>query len=150
MAPERNEEAAAGRGAAGTRRVYCETVPLEELARPTVIELLARRGVQPIVAVRPFDAMDAAARVLAEARRAGLAPAVWPMLADEDGRWCSADNVDAFAGFAAAAVEELARRGAPPVELWVDLEPPVSRVRAAFVAPEQGSLAERAVNAFRP
>jgi hypothetical protein len=115
------------------RRIWCETLPLTELADGPALGWLGPRAVHPIVAVRPSDEVDLVARVVLRARELGLEPAVWPMLEDAAGRWCSAENVEAFARFAEALLAALASRGASPGELAIDLEPPIVSVRAAFV-----------------
>jgi hypothetical protein len=115
------------------RRIWCETVPPETLAAPATVALLRRFGVDPILAVWPAtvaDAREAAARFVG----AGLRPALWPMLADADGRWIGAANAAAFCAFA----EDLARAHAG-LEIVLDLEPPIESVRV--------TLASRAVNA---
>ncbi len=121
------------------RRVWCETLPLDELATGPAFPLLAARAIHPIVAVRPSDDVDLVAGVVARAKELGLEPAIWPMLDDSAGRWCNATNIDAFASFSVALLDSLVTRrsrhhaDAAPSELAVDLEPPIGSVRAAFV-----------------
>jgi hypothetical protein len=115
------------------RRVWCETVPPEVLSAKATAALLARHRIDPIVAVWPGTegaAREAAARFAGE----GLRPALWPMLADADGRWIGAANAARFCAFA----EELAASLAP-AEIVLDLEPPIEAVR--------GTLASRGLHA---
>jgi hypothetical protein len=115
------------------RRVWCETVPFEVLAAPATVALLQRYRIDPIVAVWPRT--RAAARDAGERfAGAGLRPAMWPMLADEDGRWIGAANAHLFCAFAEALA------GDPhTAEIVLDLEPPIEAVRA--------TLASRALSA---
>jgi hypothetical protein len=106
------------------RRIWCETLPLAELGSREVVALLARFRVAPIVAVWP-DTLAAARPVLDRLAATGLAPAVWPMLADREGRWLGAENAGRFGAF----VEEIAE-GLAPAEIVLDLEPPIAAMRA--------------------
>jgi hypothetical protein len=119
------------------RRIWCETVPAETLGAPATVALLRRYAVDPLVAVWPDTIAEAREATLALAG-AGLRPALWPMLADADGRWISAGNAPRFCAFAERLAQETAREvGA--VEIVLDLEPPIELIR--------GALAAKAVNA---
>ncbi len=130
------------------RRVWCETVPPATLAAPATVALLRRHAVDPIVAVWP-DTVDAAREAAARFADAGLRPAIWPMLADADGRWIGAANAAVFCAFAERLAGEL---GA--AEIVLDLEPPIEAVRqltmgaplgaAPSSAPKPPALASRA------
>ncbi|APR78124.1 Hypothetical protein A7982_03471 [Minicystis rosea] len=106
-------------------------MPAEELAAPPVIALLRRFAVDPIVAVWPdtLAAVRPATRRLADE---GFRVAVWPMLADADGRWLSADNAARFTDFTERLADALA-----PAEIVLDLEPPIAALRE--------TIADRAV-----
>lgn len=104
-------------------------MPLADLRAPRIVRLLARCGIEPIVAVRPHDRHELPAVVEAFAS-AGLRVAPWPMIADEDGRWASTRNAGTFAAFALAVADDLVGRGLPVGEIVVDLEPPFASVRA--------------------
>ncbi len=108
-------------------------MPAETLAAPATVALLARYRVDPILAVWPSTLADAA-RVAPCFTAAGLRPALWPMLADADGRWIGAANAPRFCAFAERLAREL---GAGEVVL--DLEPPIESLR--------DTLASRAVTA---
>lgn len=102
------------------RRVWSETLPLDELARPAVVALLARFRVDVMIAVRPWqlaDVGDAVRRL----QDAGVFVALWPMLADADGRWASAASSIGFVAFA----DDLLARVPFVDELAIDLEPPL-------------------------
>ena len=108
------------------RRVWCETLPLDELADPALLARLAGRGLELLAAVRPPD-LAAVPTLLARAADAGVYVGLWPMLADDDGRWASAHNAERFCAFA----EEVVARaeGSPALrEVAVDLEPPFGMV----------------------
>ncbi len=118
------------------RRIWSETVPYATLTSARTIALLTRYRLGVKVAVRPDTQVgleDALARLVGE----GIDVAVWPMLADTDGRWANAKNHGAFAAFArdvarrAAAVARGAS-GAGVRELVVDLEPAIEDVRLAL------------------
>jgi hypothetical protein len=111
------------------RRVWCETVPTGELAAPSTVALLRRYELHPIVAVWPDTLAEARATVCRFAD-AGLAPALWPMLPDRDGRWIGATNADTFCAFAERVASEGAAR-----EIVLDLEPPIAALRASIAAP---------------
>lgn len=100
------------------RRVWCETVPYDELVRSEVVELLARREIDLLLAVRPWQLGEVAA-VVRRFQDRGVFVAVWPMLDDADGRWVNADSAPAFIAFADAVL------AAAPFadELVLDLEP---------------------------
>lgn len=109
-------------------RIYCETLPFEEVTRPRTISLLQRHELEIVLAVRPWQLAElpAAAQVL---RDNGVSCSIWPMLADEEGRWASARNARAFVGFIRDTADVLEAAGAPPREMLLDLEPPFAQAR---------------------
>jgi len=110
------------------RRVYCEMIAHAEIAAPNVLDALASRRIDPIVAVQPGP-RDELVRLCRRAEERGLSVTIWPMLADEDGRWASLDNADRFAAFVRSLVDALDAEGVCPTELLLDLEPPIDRVK---------------------
>jgi hypothetical protein len=110
------------------RRVWCETVPAAVLAAPATARLLGRYAIDPILAVWPATIAEAglAARSF---RDAGLRPAIWPMLADADGRWIGAGNADLFCAFAERVAGDL-----QAAEIVLDLEPPIASLRATLAS----------------
>lgn len=93
-------------------------LPFAELS-PALLEKLAARQIDLLLAVRPWQLAEIAA-VVSRARAAGVYLGLWPMLGDEHGRWAS---VRSMVGFIALADEVIAR--APDIdELVIDLEPP--------------------------
>ncbi len=111
-------------------RVFAETVDHRVLRSAAVLEALATRGLQLVLAVRPGD--NDPLPVLAAAREAGVCVAVWPMLGDADGRWASSANASRFADHARRHLAALERAGYPPDELCLDLEPPLAVMRRAI------------------
>jgi hypothetical protein len=109
-------------------RVYSETLPFAEVVRPRTLALLARYRLELVLAVRPWDLPELPG-VAQRLRGAGVPLSVWPMLADDDGRWASVHNVPAFARFLAAIMGAL---GPSPLagDLLVDLEPPIGKARS--------------------
>ena len=101
------------------RRVWCETVPYDDLVRSEVVELLARRDLDLLLAVRPWQLAEIA-DVVRRFHDRGVFVAVWPMLADAEGRWVSAESAPAFIAFADAVLAAVPFAD----ELVLDLEPP--------------------------
>ncbi len=97
-------------------RIYCETLPFEEVGRKETVALLRRYGLEIVLAIRPWqiEALPEIARALGD-----VPLSVWPMLSDELGRWASAKNADAFTTF----VRDVCAVHAPK-EILLDLEPP--------------------------
>lgn len=105
--------------------MWCETLLRDELVRaaPVLGPLLARHHIELLLAVRPWELAGLPA-VVGDLQAAGVVVAVWPMLADADGRWASATT---HARFIALADEVLA--AAPTAdELVIDLEPPIAQL----------------------
>ncbi len=105
------------------RRVWCETLPYEELVRSAVVELVAARGLDLLLAVRPWQLAEVG-DVVRRFRDRGVFVAVWPMLDDADGRWVSAASAPAFIAFADAVLAEVPFAD----ELVLDLEPPKAQL----------------------
>ena len=110
-------------------RIYCETLPFEEVTRPRTIALLRRHELELVLAVRPWQvtALPGVAQVLATA---GVEVSIWPMLSDEAGRWASAENAASFVALVRETVDVLTSAGVAPAEVLVDLEPPFAHARA--------------------
>jgi hypothetical protein len=102
-------------------RVWCETLPYDEL--PSHVPLLARYGVDLLLAVRPWQLAEVP-DLVRRARDAGVFVGVWPMLADVDGRWANARSHAKFVAFA----DELLERVPFVDELVIDLEPPIAQL----------------------
>jgi hypothetical protein len=105
------------------RRVWCETVPYDELVRPDVITLVARYRLDLLLAVRPWQLADVPG-VVRQFRDRGVFVALWPMLSDSDGRWLSASSAASFITFA----DELLAAVPFADELVLDLEPPKAQL----------------------
>ncbi len=73
--------------------------------------------------------MDALALTLREARAQDVPVALWPMLADREGRWASALNGETFARSVRRTLAELDARGCAPRALIVDIEPPIDAMK---------------------
>lgn len=113
------------------RRIWSEEVPFAIVRSRRVLALLAERGMDLCLAVRP-GAEEGLSATVGACMDAGIAVALWPMLADRDGRWASEGNQAAFAAFSLRVVRGLERDGLAPAEVVIDLEPAIERVRAAF------------------
>ncbi|MBS2013103.1 MAG: hypothetical protein JST00_09465 [Deltaproteobacteria bacterium] len=110
-------------------RIYSETLPYAEVVAPSTLRLLARHRLEVVLAVRPWQLAELPI-VAGELASAGLSLSVWPMIADEDGRWANAQNAATFVRFVREVVDGLERAGVLPREVLVDLEPPFAQARA--------------------
>ena len=112
-----------------TRRVYSETLPHSDLVRPRTIALLARYGLEVVLAVRPWDerGLPDVARTL---RDAGVPLSIWPMLSDDQGRWASVHNAAEFGRLTLSVCDALETAGARPRDVLFDLEPPFAQARS--------------------
>jgi hypothetical protein len=137
-------------GAGPKLRIYCETLPFEDVTRPRTISLLRRHDLELVLAVRPWQLGDlpAVARVLEDS---GVPVSVWPMLADDEGRWASAHNAASFVRFVRATSDALVAAGVAPREVLLDLEPPFTHARAlAATGGSGGARAFFGLGAARP
>ncbi|MBI5512584.1 MAG: hypothetical protein HY909_02385 [Deltaproteobacteria bacterium] len=105
-------------------RIWCEMLPHETLRAEPVLALLARYGLEPLVAVRPGD-LGTLPETLRALTGRGLPVALWPMLEDAHGRWPSARNAERFGRFTdeVLAIARALPEHARPRELVFDLEP---------------------------
>lgn len=117
---------------AALHRIYAETLPYEEVTRPSVLALLRRYELTLVLAVRPWHLpeLSETAKKLAGA---GIDLVVWPMLADDEGRWANAHNADSFASFSERVVDAV-----QPRELMIDLEPPFAEAKTLAANPTRG------------
>ncbi|WP_437986522.1 hypothetical protein [Sorangium sp. So ce117] len=113
------------------RRIWSELLPLEVVRAPGTLALLRRYALELSIAVRPATAAGLP-DLAAACADAGVAVAVWPMIADEDGRWASAGNAAAFDAFVARLLDALDARRLAAAEVVFDLEPPIEAVRRAL------------------
>lgn len=105
------------------RRLWCETLPYDELTSPRVLGLLSRYGVEVMVAVRPWHVAEIG-EVVRRLEGAGVGAALWPMIEDAHGRWASARSATAFIGF----VDELLAAVPEAREVAIDLEPAIAEL----------------------
>lgn len=109
-------------------RIYSETLPYTDLVRPRTLALLARYGLELVLAVRPWDER-ALPGVACALRDAGVPLSIWPMLSDDDGRWANKHNAAAFRRLTLALCDRLEEARARPRDVLFDLEPPFARAR---------------------
>jgi hypothetical protein len=102
-------------------RVWCETLRYDELAGSSLGARLQHHGIDLLLAVRPWQLPEVAELVRA-LQAAGVFVALWPMLADADGRWASAATHRDYIAF----TDELLARAPFADELVLDLEPPIA------------------------
>lgn len=101
--------------------MWCETLSYDELARSSLGARLQRQRIDLLLAVRPWQLAEVA-EVVRRFQAAGVVVALWPMLADGDGRWASAATHRPFIAF----TDELLARVPFADELVLDLEPPIA------------------------
>src|SRR6187549_3851228 len=104
-------------------RIYSEMLPYEEVVRPRTTDLLRRYELELVLAVRPWQ-LDELAHVARRMRDEGIALSIWPMIADDEGRWASVHNAQRFFTFVRATCDALEKAGAPARDILLDLEPP--------------------------
>lgn len=129
------------------RRIFSELLPHDDLLDPRLLDALAARGIELLVAVFEGNTRRVPELVVT-CRSRGIRVGVWPMLADADGRWASEVNAVRFASFVDALLAELDARVALPDVLVLDLEPPIREVRA-LLARGRGAPIESARVAAR-
>lgn len=101
-------------------RFFVETLPLAALRQGDLLARVASAADGLVLAVRPHESeLD---RTVAAVREVGLKVALWPMLDDASGRWCTLANAESFVEFAAETVRDA--RIAAGDALLLDLEPP--------------------------
>ncbi len=104
-------------------RVWAEFLSARELMDR--LDLLARHGVSPCLAVRGWSE-DLVALLRACAGR-GLEPALWPLLPLEQGYFPNERNLEPFGRLVSNLAEGAARAGVEPAWMAIDLEPPLDR-----------------------
>ncbi len=124
-----------------TLRIYSEMLPYDALVRPRTLELLRRYGLDVVLAVRPWQ-LEPLGRVVRTLADAGVSLSIWPMLADEEGRWANGANASSFARFLGALLKTFDAGPCAPCEILFDLEPALAHARV--LAAVAGPLAPRA------
>jgi hypothetical protein len=103
-------------------RICAEFMAPRELAAPSVVKLLSRFRVAPMIAFHPGSDGEML-EALAPFLDAGLPACAWPLLADDEGYWPSESNVDRFATRVESLLAAAGARGMRIPWLAVDLEP---------------------------
>lgn len=114
------------------RAVFVEDLDPEELRAGAVVRLLRERRIEAIVSVRPWNVeATLSARVALEA--AGVPVTLWPMLADDAGRWVNVRTARAMRAF----VEDVLHAAGPAAvpRILLDFEPPIDDVRRVLRRP---------------
>src|SRR4051812_484492 len=106
-------------------RLYCETLPFDQVTRPRTLALLRRHDFEVVLAVRPWQLgeLPAVARVL---RDAGVPCSIWPLPADAEGRGATPHTAPPFAPFVQPRVDPPDAASALPREVLPALKPPFS------------------------
>lgn len=103
------------------------------------MRLLARFGLEPIVALPAAGRTPAMAEALRRLDAAGVPVGIWPLLTDEDGYWPSAVNVLPFARAVGDGLAWCRAEGIAVRTLAFDLEPTLQATHALL----RGSAGER-------
>lgn len=114
------------------RRVWVEFLPPEQLAEPATVHLLARFGLEPLIALPPEREHGATQRALARLSAAGLSVGLWPLLPDQHGYWPSVSNAPEFERRVRQVLAFADRARVRPRTVAVDLEPRLATTRALF------------------
>lgn len=118
-------------------RIYSEHLPHAELRAPSTHRLLARSGVEVLVAHRPDDDLGSLRQALEALREADLRAGIWPLLSDREGYWWNVWNLESAANRVEAILNDLPPGLVQTVSL--DFEPPLDRLKVLW----EGSLGER-------
>lgn len=118
------------------RRIYSELLPHDDVVADRTLRLLVRYRLELVLAVRPWD-LARLPDVAGALRDAGVTFSLWPMLADDDGRWANAGNAETFRALLLRTCD-----AASPDDVLVDLEPPFAQAKAlTHVRPKLDALA---------
>jgi hypothetical protein len=104
-----------------TRRIWSEFVSYEVLCSKLVVDMLREHDLEVLVAVTPSQLEDVP-KLSKHMRDAGVRLGLWPMVADDHGRWGSTFNAHHFSEFT-TAVSEIAPED---TTIAIDLEPPIT------------------------
>ncbi len=96
-------------------------MPYEELCTQPVLRALREHDLQVLVAVSPSQLEDVP-RLTTQMRDAGVQLGLWPMVADDHGRWGSTFNAHHFSEFTTAVSEHAPEN----TTIAIDLEPPIA------------------------
>lgn len=110
------------------RRVWSEFLPFDEFRRPQTLRLLGTHDVEPILAVHVDADLQSLAETIRAAKKAGLRPWIWPLLAKDHGYWASEQNSGEWRARVDAILKTLESENARPSGVAVDLEPPLEIV----------------------
>jgi len=105
-------------------RAWAEFISPREVSRPEVVSLLKRYGVSPCLAMPHGSPGEYYSWFLHVYNQAGLEPALWPTLADEQGYWPSERNWAVFSAYVKEIFAWAERENVTIPWLAVDLEPP--------------------------
>ncbi|MGE0790118.1 MAG: hypothetical protein AB7S26_30875 [Sandaracinaceae bacterium] len=111
------------------RRIFSELVPLPQLVASPVLERLAEREIQLLVAVQPGQ-LRPLLELIHRAKALGLSLGIWPLLDDKQGRWLNPRFAHAFEAWTTQLLDVLAADRLHVDTLVLDLEPPIEEVRA--------------------
>ncbi len=105
-------------------RAWAEFIPPGELIKPEVLYLLQRYRVNPCIAVSRDNLGEDYAKLMKNYRDAGLEPALWPTMSDEQGYWPNERNCEDFASYVKDIFKWADKEEVKIPWLAVDLEPP--------------------------
>ncbi|MFO0563456.1 MAG: hypothetical protein U0269_35865 [Polyangiales bacterium] len=133
--------------------LWSELLPLELVRERSTLALLQQYSLELRLACFDDADLDELARTLRAAQAQSVPVALWPMLANAEGRWASAHNGDAFARYVRRLLAELRARECAVSAVMIDIEPPIDvmqrwldRARSSFRA--NGSKGAKSVPAI--
>lgn len=105
--------------------IWSELLPLELVREHSTLSLLQKYSLELRLACFEDSDLDELARTVRAAQRRELSVALWPMLANAEGRWASAHNGHAFARYVRRLIAELRARNCSVSAVMIDIEPPI-------------------------
>lgn len=129
--------------------LWSELLPLESVRDPATLRLVAKHDLELRLACFSDTSFDELATTLRAAEAHGVQVALWPMLSNDEGRWASAHNGEAFARNARRLVAEMRARECVVRAVMVDIEPPID-VMARWLARAKARMPRRTDGAATP
>ncbi|MBL8683045.1 MAG: hypothetical protein JNK05_28015 [Myxococcales bacterium] len=130
--------------------LWSELLPLEIVRDPATLRLVARFGLElRLACFAETTSFDELALTLERARAHDVEVALWPMLSNDEGRWASAHNGEAFARNARRVIAEMRARSCAVRALMVDIEPPID-VMSRWLARAKARVPRRTDGAATP
>jgi hypothetical protein len=109
-----------------TYALWSELLPLASVRASETLALLERYPLElRLACFEDRTELDELVLTLRTLAQHGVRVALWPMLADDEGRWASAHNGEAFARYVRRIVAALRARDCALEAVFIDIEPPI-------------------------